>query len=91
MSTMERRYDDLRAMFINCTLKRSLEVSNTQGLIDLSRNIMEKKRRAGGGHPRGRPRHRHRGHNMYTRNYCDMLTPCSKATPVTARRGMSAG
>jgi hypothetical protein len=52
---------------------------------------MEKKRRAGGGHPRGRPRHRHRGHNMYTRNYCDMLTPCSKATPVTARRGMSAG
>ncbi|MFF7130293.1 flavodoxin family protein, partial [Streptomyces sp. NPDC008240] len=29
-------YDDLRAMVINCTLKRSPEVSNTQGLIDRS-------------------------------------------------------
>jgi hypothetical protein len=42
MSSMEKRYDDLRAMFINCTLKRSPEISNTQGLIDLSRAIMEK-------------------------------------------------
>ncbi|HYZ37787.1 MAG TPA: flavodoxin family protein, partial [Pseudonocardiaceae bacterium] len=39
---MEKRYDDLCAMFINCTLKRSPEISNTQGLIDLSRAIMEK-------------------------------------------------
>ena len=29
-------YSDLRAMFINCTLKRSPEVSNTQGLMDIS-------------------------------------------------------
>ncbi len=36
------RYDDLRALFINCTLKRSPERSHTQGLIDLSRSIMEK-------------------------------------------------
>ena len=38
----ETRYDDLRALVINCTLKRSPEVSNTGGLIDLSRAIMEK-------------------------------------------------
>jgi multimeric flavodoxin WrbA len=38
----ERHYDDLRALFINCTLKRSPEVSNTQGLIDVSRGIMQK-------------------------------------------------
>jgi hypothetical protein len=36
------RYDDLRAIFINCTLKRSPELSHTGGLIDLSRTIMEK-------------------------------------------------
>ncbi|MFI6045534.1 flavodoxin family protein [Nocardia sp. NPDC051321] len=35
-------YDDLRAVFINCTLKRSPEVSNTQGLIDISARIMAK-------------------------------------------------
>ncbi|WP_331771277.1 flavodoxin family protein (plasmid) [Embleya sp. NBC_00888] len=34
------RYDDLRALFVNCTLKRSPAVSNTQGLVDLSRGIM---------------------------------------------------
>jgi multimeric flavodoxin WrbA len=28
-------------LFINCTLKRSPEVSNTQGLIDISTRIME--------------------------------------------------
>src|SRR3954453_6147260 len=36
------RYDDLRALFINCTLKRSPEQSHTGGLIDVSRNIMKK-------------------------------------------------
>src|SRR5579884_2193699 len=36
------RYDDLRALFINCTLKRSPELSHTQGLIDLSAAIMQK-------------------------------------------------
>ena len=35
-------YDDLRALFINGTLKRSPEVSNTQALVDASRQIMEK-------------------------------------------------
>ena len=34
-------FSDLRALFINCTLKRSPEVSNTQGLADLAIAIME--------------------------------------------------
>ena len=34
-------YTDLRALFINCTLKRSPDVSHTQGLMDASRSIME--------------------------------------------------
>ncbi|MGW6729009.1 flavodoxin family protein [Nocardia sp. NPDC055029] len=33
-------YDDLSALFINCTLKRSPEPSNTLGLIDVSAHIM---------------------------------------------------
>jgi multimeric flavodoxin WrbA len=35
-------YDDLRALFFNCTLKRSPEPSHTALLIDVSRRIMEK-------------------------------------------------
>jgi multimeric flavodoxin WrbA len=35
-------YDDLTAVFINCTLKRSPELTHTGGLIDISRSIMEK-------------------------------------------------
>ena len=35
------RFDELRALFVNCTLKRSPEPSHTQGLIDRSRSIME--------------------------------------------------
>ncbi|WFB08584.1 flavodoxin family protein [Streptomyces sp. LX-29] len=35
------RFNDLRALFVNCTLKRTPEVSNTQGLIDRSRALME--------------------------------------------------
>jgi multimeric flavodoxin WrbA len=38
----EPRYDDLTALFINCTLKRSPEPSNTRGLIEISTRIMEK-------------------------------------------------
>ena len=34
------RYDDLSALFFNCTLKPSPQLSNTQGLIDLSAAIM---------------------------------------------------
>jgi multimeric flavodoxin WrbA len=33
-------YSDLSALFINCTLKRSPEVSNTQGLMDKSMAVM---------------------------------------------------
>jgi hypothetical protein len=40
-TTPPSTYDDLRALFINCTLKRSPERSHTQGLVDLSRHIME--------------------------------------------------
>ena len=36
----DQRFDDLRALFINGTLKRSPEVSNTEGLIGISRGIM---------------------------------------------------
>jgi hypothetical protein len=35
-------FSELRALFLNCTLKRSPELSHTQGLIDLSGAIMEK-------------------------------------------------
>jgi multimeric flavodoxin WrbA len=35
-------FTDLRALFINCTLKRSPEVSNTQGLADIAIEIMRR-------------------------------------------------
>ena len=35
-------FSGLRAMFINCTLKKSPEVSNTQALVDASATIMRK-------------------------------------------------
>ena len=35
-------FSDLRALFLNCTLKRTPELSHTQGLIDMSSAIMEK-------------------------------------------------
>jgi multimeric flavodoxin WrbA len=35
-------YSDLKALYINCTLKRSPERSHTQGLADLSIAIMER-------------------------------------------------
>lgn len=34
-------YDDLTALFVNCTLKRSPEASNTQALLDRSIAILE--------------------------------------------------
>jgi len=34
-------YADLRALFINCTLKRSPEVSNTAGLAEASMDVLE--------------------------------------------------
>jgi hypothetical protein len=42
-TSLPGRFDDLRALVINCTLKRSPERSHTQGLIDRSLAIMEKK------------------------------------------------
>ncbi|MGI8994590.1 MAG: flavodoxin family protein [Nocardioidaceae bacterium] len=35
-------FSRLRALFVNCTLKRSPEQSNTQGLVDISASIMRK-------------------------------------------------
>ena len=35
-------FSDLKALFVNCTLKRSPERSHTQGLADLSIGIMER-------------------------------------------------
>ena len=35
-------FSDLRALFINCTLKKSPDLSNTQGLADLAISILEK-------------------------------------------------
>ncbi len=36
------QYTDLRAVFLNCTLKRSPERSHTQGLIDISAGILRR-------------------------------------------------
>ena len=35
-------FSKLKALFLNCTLKPSPELSHTQGLIDISKTIMEK-------------------------------------------------
>src|SRR6185436_16963526 len=35
-------FSDLRALFVNCTLKRSPAPSHTQGLVDVSATIMRK-------------------------------------------------
>ena len=35
-------FSDLRALFLNCTLKRKPETSHTAGLLQVSREIMEK-------------------------------------------------
>ena len=40
MTSTEPRHDDLTALFFNCTLKPSPELSHTQGLIDRSAAIM---------------------------------------------------
>ncbi|MGW3316327.1 flavodoxin family protein [Streptomyces fungicidicus] len=38
---LPHRYDDLTALYVNCTLKPSPQRSNTEGLIDRSRAVME--------------------------------------------------
>jgi multimeric flavodoxin WrbA len=35
-------FTDLEALFLNCTLKRTPQLSHTEGLIDISREIMER-------------------------------------------------
>ncbi len=35
-------FSDLKVIFLNCTLKRSPELSHTEGLIQISKQIMEK-------------------------------------------------
>lgn len=35
-------FSSLKALFINCTLKKSPELSNTQGLLDISMEIMRR-------------------------------------------------
>ena len=42
MTGTEWNFTGLRALFINCTLKRSPEISNTQALVDASRALMER-------------------------------------------------
>lgn len=42
MSQDQPKYDDLKAVFLNCTLKKSPDKSHTELLINASRNIMEK-------------------------------------------------
>ena len=58
--TRPRVTSDLRALVINCTLKRSPERSHTQGLIDRSPSIMEKNGVRVEPDPGGGPRHRDR-------------------------------
>jgi len=42
MADPEHDYSDLKAVIFNCTLKKSPEKSNTEGLVDISKQIMEK-------------------------------------------------
>ena len=41
-NTSQWDFSHLTALFLNCTLKKSPEKSHTQGLIDISKAIMEK-------------------------------------------------
>ena len=41
-STSKWDFSDISALFINCTLKKSPEMSHTRGLIDVSKAVMEK-------------------------------------------------
>ncbi len=42
MKAHQQDFSDLKAIFLNCTLKRSPETSNTEGLIRIARTIMDK-------------------------------------------------
>ena len=73
-------YADLRALFINCTLKRSPEPSNTQGLVDISARIMETHGVHGRRRPGGRPRHRHRRLARHDRARLGRATPGQRSS-----------
>ena len=53
-------FRDLRALFVNCTLKRSPDVSNTQGLADIAIAIMRRQGVTVDVVRADRPRHRDR-------------------------------
>jgi multimeric flavodoxin WrbA len=38
------KYDDLKALFLNCTLNRTPVLSHTKGVIDIAKNIFEANR-----------------------------------------------
>lgn len=40
--TNKTDFSDLKALFLNCTLKKNPEISHTEGLIQISKEIMEK-------------------------------------------------
>ena len=42
MTDVDLDFSGLRALYLNCTLKRSPELSHTQGLVDISSAIMRK-------------------------------------------------
>jgi hypothetical protein len=42
MTDKDWDFSGLKALVFNCTLKKSPAVSNTEGLIDISKGIMEK-------------------------------------------------
>lgn len=42
MSVIHMNFSDLSAVFLNCTLKKTPELSHTEGLMKISRAIMEK-------------------------------------------------
>ena len=60
-------HSDLVAVYINCTLKRSPEVSNTQGLMDRSIELMRSQGVERDLDPVRRSRRRHRGLPRYAR------------------------
>ena len=35
------KYDDLKALFLNCTLNRTPVLSHTRGVINIAKNIFE--------------------------------------------------
>ncbi len=42
MSEINMDFSDLSAVFLNCTLKKTPELSHTEGLMKISKAIMEK-------------------------------------------------